>query len=73
MKIRYPKPPVQPSSLTPRQIEVLELAMGGRTDSEVAMRLGTSEETVKRQFTDMYNRTGMGGRIAASDLHPVAP
>lgn len=55
--------PVRETCLTRRQIEVLELAMGGRTDKEVGQRLGISEETVRRQFTMMFNRTGMGSKI----------
>lgn len=65
--------PSKKNCLTRRQIEVLELAMGGWTTSQIASRLGMSDLTVQTHFSDMMNKTGMSGRgeVAAFAIaHP---
>jgi DNA-binding NarL/FixJ family response regulator len=57
--------PVQ--DLTRRQVDVLELAAQGLSNSEIAMRLGVTESTVKTHLRAAYERLG-----ATSRAHAVA-
>ena len=44
-------------TLTPRQQEMVVYAARGETNGEMATRFGISEKTVKKHFTDIYQRT----------------
>lgn len=49
-------------SLTPRQLEVLDLAADGLTNAEIGARLGISALTVKQTLTGAAKRLGTGSR-----------
>jgi PAS domain S-box-containing protein len=51
--------------LTPREIEVLQLAALGCTGRQIAERLIVSPATVKSHFENMYARLGVSDRAAA--------
>lgn len=53
------------ASLTPRAVEVLQLAARGCAAEEIADRLGVSQATVKRHFERAYVQLGVSGRAAA--------
>jgi ATP/maltotriose-dependent transcriptional regulator MalT len=57
------EPPVSP--LTPRQLEVLQLAAEGLSGPSIAERLVLSPATVKTHFSNIYKRLGVPGRGAA--------
>lgn len=42
--------------LTPRQWDLLHLIAGGRTNTQIARRLGLSEGTVRTHLENIYNR-----------------
>jgi PAS domain S-box-containing protein len=52
-------------TLTPRGVEILQLAARGRSASEIAEELVLSPATVKRHFEDAYARLGVSDRAAA--------
>lgn len=54
-------------TLTPREREVVRLAMDGRSNKEIGARLGMSPKTVESRLTDIYQRFGItGGRVELS-------
>lgn len=46
------------SKLTPRQRQITELIVQGKTEREVARELGISHHTVKAHKRKMFERTG---------------
>ena len=52
-------------SLTPREIEVLELVAEGRSNKAVAARLGISDQTVKFHLTSISGKLGAINRTDA--------
>lgn len=54
-------------TLTPREREVVRLAMDGLSNKEMSARLGMSAKTVESRLSDIYNRFGItGGRVELS-------
>ncbi len=51
--------------LTPREWEVLELAAQGHGNTEIAARLVTSVNTVRKHLEHIYDKTGVRTRGAA--------
>jgi DNA-binding CsgD family transcriptional regulator/PAS domain-containing protein len=56
---------LKPSSLTPREHEVLQLAAEGCAGREIAERLGVSPATVRRHFEHIYAKYEVSDRAAA--------
>jgi DNA-binding CsgD family transcriptional regulator len=54
--------------LTPRQLEVAELAIAGATNAEIARYLGISGETVKSHIKNIYRRLHVGTRAELAAL-----
>jgi DNA-binding NarL/FixJ family response regulator len=52
-------------SLTPREIEVLELVAEGFSNKAVAVRLGISDQTVKFHLTSITGKLGAANRTDA--------
>jgi DNA-binding CsgD family transcriptional regulator len=57
---RHPVP-----RLTPRQNDLLRLLATGRTNSQIARRLGISEGTVRTHLENIYERLNVSSRTAA--------
>jgi len=55
-----------PGVLTPREVEVLRLIAGGRTNNEIAEDLVLSVRTVARHSTNIYAKLGVRGRSEAT-------
>jgi DNA-binding NarL/FixJ family response regulator len=53
------------AGLTKREREVLELAAEGLTAREIGVRLGVRERTVTTHLTRIYQKLGVGTRLAA--------
>lgn len=51
--------------LTPREIEVMRLVREGRTNQQIARRLGVTEATVAKHLEHVYSRTGAQSRVQA--------
>jgi DNA-binding CsgD family transcriptional regulator len=56
---------LSPGPLTPRELEVLQLAAHGASAREIAARLEISPATVKRHFESIYARLGVADRASA--------
>jgi len=61
-----PAPGYYPDGLRPREVEVLRLVAAGRSNREIANELVLSERTVARHVTNIYGKTGAGGRAEAT-------
>lgn len=54
-------------TLTPRERQIVRLAMDGLSNKEIAARIGTSPKTVESHLSGIYDRFGItGGRIELS-------
>ena len=54
-------------SLTPRQIEILELVQQGKSNTYISARLGFSQSTVKQELQRVMKRLRVNDRSAAVD------
>ncbi len=59
-------PPAYPAGLTEREVEVLRLVASGRSNAEIAGKLVLSIRTVERHISNIYGKTGSGGRVDAT-------
>lgn len=51
-----------PESLTPRQLQILELLAAGMTNPQIASRIGFSDSTVRQETMAIYRFLGADGR-----------
>jgi len=54
------------SSLTPRELEVLQLVASGSSNGEIAQTLWVTEQTVKFHLSNVYRKLDVGNRTEAS-------
>jgi DNA-binding NarL/FixJ family response regulator len=54
------------TSLTRRELEVLQLVAAGSTNGEIARRLWVTEQTVKFHLSNVYRKLEVGNRTEAS-------
>jgi DNA-binding NarL/FixJ family response regulator len=59
---------VSPPALSYREKEVLQLAAGGLTNSQIASRLFLAESTVKTHLSSVFRRLGVSSRREAAAL-----
>ena len=59
-RVRTPR-----SSLTPRELEVLQLVAGGSSNREIGQELMLSEATVKSHLVHIYDKFGVRSRTSA--------
>lgn len=52
--------------VTPRELEVLRLVAGGRTNRGIAEQLVISEKTVERHLSNIFTKLGVSNRAAAT-------
>lgn len=64
-KMAAKETPAAPSSLTDRELEVLQAVANGETNKGIAIQLGISARTVKAHLTSAYNKLGVDSRAAA--------
>ena len=62
---RQPRGGPPPSSLTPREREILELVAEGKTNGQIAAKLWISGGTVRRHLENAYGKLGVHTRTAA--------
>ncbi len=53
-------------SLTPRELEVLQLVASGSSNGEIAQTLWVTEQTVKFHLSNVYKKLDVGNRTEAS-------
>lgn len=51
--------------LTPRELEILELVLSGKTNKAIAYEIAVSEKTVEFHLNNIYNKTGARTRLMA--------
>ena len=59
--------PQRPAGLSKREVEVLILVAGGRSNPEIAEELFISRHTVVRHVTNIYAKTGCSSRAEAAN------
>jgi DNA-binding CsgD family transcriptional regulator len=55
-----------PAGLSPREVEILQLLAGGRTNREIAAELVLSVHTVERHLANAYRKLGVRNRAEAT-------
>ena len=60
------RPPALPDGLTNREAEVLRLVASGRSNKDIAAALSLSERTVARHLSNIFTKTGVTSRSAAT-------
>lgn len=53
------------STLTPRELEVLQLVVAGYTNKAIAVAIGISEKTVEFHLDNIYSKLGVRTRLMA--------
>src|SRR5437870_127474 len=67
---------VEPSGLTRREIEILQLVSEGYSNAQVAQMLWVTEQTVKFHLSNIYRKIDVANRTEASrwaQLHDLLP
>jgi len=49
--------------LTPRELEIVRMVVGGLTNRELGEKLAIGENTVKSHLTHIFNKVGASSRI----------
>jgi DNA-binding CsgD family transcriptional regulator len=60
------RPPALPDGLTSREVEVLRLVAGGKTNRAIAGELAISEKTVARHLSNIFTKLDLSSRAAAT-------
>ncbi|MFC3995913.1 response regulator [Nocardiopsis sediminis] len=60
--------PEEKSPLSPREMEVLELAARGRSNHQIARQLGITEGTVKRHMRNIFDKLAAQSRVEAANI-----
>lgn len=58
--------PAGTESLSPRELEVLQMVADGHANKVIAMRLGISEKTVKNHLSAVFQKIGVADRTQAA-------
>ena len=53
------------AELTPRELEILELVLSGKTNKAIATEIAISEKTVEFHLNNIYNKIGVRTRLMA--------
>lgn len=56
------------AALTPRETEVLERVVAGKTNQEIGLALGISEKTVEKHLDGVFRKLGVASRVEAAVL-----
>jgi two-component system, NarL family, nitrate/nitrite response regulator NarL len=49
--------------ITPRELEIVTAVVAGHTNKDIAEKLSVSEQTVKHQLTNIFDKLGVSGRL----------
>jgi DNA-binding NarL/FixJ family response regulator len=61
-----PRAQITRSTLTEREIQILELIGKGKSNSEISQALNLSEATVKHYITPLFRKLGVKNRTEAA-------
>ena len=79
LPIAPPAPSRKHFGLTPRELEVIAVIVGGYSNSDIALKLSISEKTVKHHLTNIFEKLGVSNRLELAlfalhhNLVPEAP
>lgn len=54
------------TALTPRELDVLQLVVDGKTNAEIGFNLGISEKTVEKHLDAIFRKMGVVSRVEAA-------
>jgi DNA-binding NarL/FixJ family response regulator len=49
--------------LSRREKQIVDALLAGRTNKEIALQLGVSDQTIKNQLTTLYRKVGVSSRL----------
>jgi ATP/maltotriose-dependent transcriptional regulator MalT len=61
----YRQAPLNADALTGREVEVLQLVVGGASNREIASRTGVTENTIKFHLKNVYSKLDVSSRTGA--------
>lgn len=56
-------PPRRNFGLTPRELEIIGVILGGYSNGDIALRFSISEKTVKHHLTNIFDKVGVSNRL----------
>jgi len=59
----HPKPTRKQFGLTPRELEIISVILGGSSNCDIAARFSISEKTVKHHLTNIFDKLGVSNRL----------
>jgi two-component system, NarL family, nitrate/nitrite response regulator NarL len=59
----HPRPSRKQFGLTPRELEIISVILGGYSNSDIAARVSISEKTVKHHLTNIFDKLGVSNRL----------
>jgi NarL family two-component system response regulator LiaR len=65
-ELAHPEHRAAADELTPRELEVLRLIAGGRSNKRIALELGVAEKTVKTHVSHVLAKLGLSDRTQAA-------
>ena len=66
MQVQEETPPTSRSpraALTARELQIAQAIADGRSNREIAMQLGITEQTVKNHLTNIFEKMGVSSRL----------
>src|ERR1041384_366635 len=63
LSAHHPRPERKHFGLTPREIEIISVVLGGSSNGEIAARFAISEKTVKHHMTNIFDKLGVSNRL----------
>jgi two-component system, NarL family, nitrate/nitrite response regulator NarL len=75
----FPAPTRKQFGLTPRELEIVGVILGGCSNSDIAAKFKISEKTVKHHLTNIFDKLGVSNRLELAlfalyhRLEPAAP
>ena len=59
----HPRPSRKQFGLTPRELEIIGVILGGYSNSDIAAKISISEKTVKHHLTNIFDKLGVSNRL----------
>ena len=72
----HPRPSRKQFGLTPRELEIIGVILGGYSNSDIAAKVAISEKTVKHHLTNIFDKLGVSNRLELALFalhHNLAP
>ena len=76
LQASHPRPSRKQFGLTPRELEIIAVILGGYSNSDIAAKVAISEKTVKHHLTNIFDKLGVSNRLELALFalhHNLAP